>query len=173
MIEISKYDIYGTIDHEYKGKNVRLVGKVLEINEGDRTCKMQFENNLCEDGIPMESVSIDEGVFDKIKDSFGSGLSDIKNSVKNITKYAKNVFRKVGGLVRTVYHGKILPVLNNVMMGQYAAAGALNKDITLYLPQETKEIAKVNDVVVKDQYGINYDYQLKEQNEFLKTVIEK
>ena len=176
-MDVKNFGIYGYIDHKYKNHNVRLVGKVVKLNESDQTCRMCFKSkegkNIFEDGIPMESVMIEEGVFDNMKKRFGSGIDNLKSDISRISTWAKTLYKKVGGLVRTVVHGKVMPYTNSVMIGQYAALGELPPSVTVVLSDDVKAVASEQNVTVKDQRGIEKDdpEELKQMNDFLKEVI--
>lgn len=180
-MDVKNFGLYGFIDHKYKDHNIRLVGKIVSLNEGDETCRMCFmdaKNHPIyeEDGIPMEAVKIDEGVFDNMRKRFGTDVDVLKNNISRVSKWAHKIYKKVGGLVRTVIGGRVIPYTNSVMIGQFAALHEIPKNVTLVLSDDTKSVAREQNVIVKDQLGISDDTtkdDLKHMNAFLQKVIDK
>ena len=63
-----KLNIPAVLVHTVKGKQYKVNGLILSINESNDTCTMRFKGNLVENNIPMNKILINEGFLDKIKE---------------------------------------------------------------------------------------------------------
>lgn len=131
MIKLDREQYTGYIEQSVKGHNIRLHGKVLALYESDRTATFRADNGVTRSGIPMECIELDESVVDKVV-----------GGLKKAASFLQSNFRKIGGLVRSVWKGKVIPCINSVMIGQYAARDMIPAAVGFIPSDETSEIAR-------------------------------
>lgn len=160
ILDIKDALVEGYIDHEYKGKKLRLYGQILAINEGDNTARMKFENGYEDNGIPLEAIVLSEGAIDKIK----SGLVSLGSK-------AKEAFRVIGGFCKTMWNGIVMPVVNSVMIGQLAQKNLLPAAVGFYPSSDTEENAKSAGVSIASKDAEVDDYS-EDINGFWRKIVD-
>ena len=75
-------NIPAVLVHTMKGKQYKLNGMILSINESNDTCTMRFKGNIIENNIPMNKLFISEGFLDKIKEYGKKAVSYISKKIK-------------------------------------------------------------------------------------------
>ena len=161
IIELNeKQQLSGYIDYNYKGNNVRLAGLLLAINEGDHTAKMLFENGHIENGIPLEAIVLDEGVIDRLK----SGATKLGDRVSK-------AFQVVAGFCRTLFNGIVLPVVNSVMIGQFAQKKMLPAAVGFYPSEDTEAAASSAGVSISSQ-DVEPDETGEDINAFWRPIVD-
>lgn len=162
VIELNEDLLEGYIDYDNKLKKVkvRLYGKILAINEGDFTAKMEFENGHVENGIPLEAITLSEGAVDKIK----AGLSNMKLK-------AKKAFAVIGGFCKTLWNGIALPVINSVTIGQLAQKNLLPEAVGFFPSEDTEKAAKQAGVEISSK-EVEPDEDNSEINAFWRKIVD-
>jgi len=169
-LDIRELCLEGHIDHTFRGRKVRLHGVVQSLNEDDRTCSMKFDNGVLEHGIPMECVQINEMDFDKVRRKLGGAMDAVKSGLGKLG----SMFKQIGGYLRTLVNGEPAPVVNAVMIGQYAEEGSLPEDVT-YLPsEEAIQAAEENGISIGNHIGAFQETpeELEEINAFWRDVVD-
>ena len=138
--------INGYIDHDYKGHKVRLYGTVVDINEGDKTANMVFENGVSANGIPMEVIQIDE-----------ASLEGIKNAAHRAWGWLKGKFEVIGGMVKKIWNGIAIPFNRAVNIGQVAANGSLPSGVGFYPSPQAYAEAQDAGVKISEQNAPDRD----------------
>ena len=161
VLNIREAKVDGYIDYEYKGKNLRLYGQLLEINEGDNTARMKFDNGHEENGIPLEAIILTEGAIDKIK----SGFQALGNK-------AKQAFNVIGGFCKTMWHGLVMPVVNSVMIGQMAQKNLLPAAVGFYPSGDTQQIASQAGVEISSKDAEPDKEDGKDINDFWRKIVD-
>ena len=80
MVE-KNLNIPATLTRTINGKQYKMDGMILAINESTDTCTMRF-NNIIKDDVPIGSVLINEGIIDKIKEYSQKAVSYIRSKIK-------------------------------------------------------------------------------------------
>ena len=160
VIDLKNELLEGYIDYEYKGKNIRMYGQILSINEGDKTSKMKFENGHIENGIPLEAIVLSEGALDRIK-----------NGLSSIGLKAKRAFAVIGGFCKTLWNGIVLPVVNAVMIGQMAQKNLLPACVGFYPSADTEDQAKEAGVSISSKEA-EIDEDNSDINAFWHSIID-
>ena len=160
ILDIKDALVEGYIDHEYKGKKLRLYGQILEINEGDNTARMKFENGYEDNGIPLEAIVLSEGAIDKIK----KGLVSLGSR-------AKEAFRVIGGFCKTMWNGIVMPVINSVMIGQMAQKNLLPAAVGFYPSGDTEETARAAGVSISSK-DAELDDNYEDINAFWRKIVD-
>lgn len=76
-----KLNIPATMVRTVRGKQYKMDGMLLSINESEDTCTMRF-NGIVKNDIPLNSVLINEGFIDKLKEYGKKAVSYIRQKVK-------------------------------------------------------------------------------------------
>lgn len=161
--------MFGYIDHKYNGHKVRLHGQIIGLNEGDLTAKMIFDNGVVSDGIPMESIVLDEW-----------SLNGIKKAANRAWNYIKGKFSAIGGAIRKIVNGIPVPFNRASNIGANVAKGLVPKGVGVYLAKSAKAEGDECGIPVQDQEapdrngvdsnGVDEDL---EQRNFLRKVFSK
>lgn len=78
----NQLEIPAVLMHEVDGVQYRLNGTIVGINESKNTCSMQFEGYPVFNGIPMDSIYINEAFLDKVKEYGKKAWQGIKKLIK-------------------------------------------------------------------------------------------
>lgn len=163
--DVRNRKFFGYIDTKYNGKNVRLYGKVIGINESDCTASMIFADGkspVVRSGIPLEAIELDEGLLD-----------DLGKSAKRAAAWVKTKYKVVAGLARSLYNGTIMPVVNSLMIGQYAAKGRLPQFVGFHPSEDVISQAKAIGVQVGSQEAVYDTGRDEEINAFWRKIVDK
>lgn len=140
-------NIPATLIHEVNGKQYKVPGILLQINESNDTCSMKFKDGYKTSNIPMSKIMISEGFIDKIKE-YG----------KKITNY---VVEKIRGFVALIDEATGLIEswsINNIAnVAVQAAKGKLPNGIYFAPSESCKQLAGVG--------GMNIDQAFAEAEE--------
>ena len=93
MVE-KNLNIPATLTRTIKGKQYKMDGMILAINESTDTCTMRF-NNIIKDDVPIGSVLINEGIIDKIKEYSQKAVSYIRSKIKGFFVLIDEATKKI------------------------------------------------------------------------------
>ena len=93
MVE-KNLNIPATLTRTINGKQYKMDGMILAINESTDTCTMRF-NNIIKDDVPIGSVLINEGIIDKIKEYSQKAVSYIRSKIKGFFVIIDEATKKI------------------------------------------------------------------------------
>ena len=82
MQKNNKLNIPAVLMHEVNGVQYRVNGIITSINESNNTCSMKFRGYPVFNGIPMNSIYMNEAFLDKVKEYGKKAWQGIKKLVK-------------------------------------------------------------------------------------------
>ena len=82
MQKNNKLNIPAVLMHEVNGVQYRVNGIITAINESNNTCSMKFRGYPVFNGIPMNSIYMNEAFLDKVKEYGKKAWQGIKKLVK-------------------------------------------------------------------------------------------
>lgn len=91
----TRLNIPATLVHSVQGKQYKINGTLLSINESSDTCTMRFAKGHIEKDIPMSSILINEGFLDKVKEYGQKVASYIVKKVKGFIALVDETTKKV------------------------------------------------------------------------------
>ena len=158
-----KLNIPAVLVHTVKGKQYKVNGLILSINESNDTCTMRFKGNLVENNIPMNKILINEGFLDKIKE-YGK-------------KIANYIAQKVKGFIAIVDETaqKVLPwSLNNVGNIAIQASKGQLPDGVYFAPSDTlKQTAGCGGMSIDQAFSESMRKDKEQITRFWKRVIQR
>lgn len=85
MKKINKtLDIPAVLIHQIGDTKYEIKGIITDINESANTCSMKFEGYDVQEGIPMDSVYLNEAFLDKVKDYTRKAWDAVKMVIKRV-----------------------------------------------------------------------------------------
>ena len=92
MKKINKtLDIPAVLIHQIGDTKYEIKGIITDINESANTCSMKFEGYDVQEGIPMDSVYLNEAFLDKVKDYTRKAWDAVKMVIKRVKGDRKSV----------------------------------------------------------------------------------
>lgn len=91
-------NIPATLVREVRGRQYKMDGVLMSINESNDTCTMRFSGRGIKRNIPLDSVLINEGFIDKVKE-FGKKISNY------IVKKVKGFFVLIDEATKSIMPG--------------------------------------------------------------------
>lgn len=79
-----RLNIPAVLIHKVSGTKYEVSGMITSINESNNTCSMKFQGYDIQDGIPMDSVYLNEAFLDKIKDYGRKALDTVKSIIRRV-----------------------------------------------------------------------------------------
>lgn len=154
------------VKKNHHGKNVKINGSILSINESERTADMRILDKVYTD-IPFDNIRVNEAFIDDLKALGKKGVEKIKNIFTGLG----TVLKKVKGKLITLFGGKVLSI-NPILIAQNIGN---SKGGGVWLTPEDKQIAAENGINLPefdvDKIVTTDPSDLDAMSEFWKNVI--
>ena len=79
-----RLNIPAVLVHQVGDTKYEVEGMITSINESTNTCSMKFKGYSIQNGIPMDSVYLNEAFLDKIKDYGRKALDTVKSIIRKV-----------------------------------------------------------------------------------------
>lgn len=154
------------VKKNYHGKNVKINGSILSINESERTADMRILDKVYTD-IPFDNIRVNEAFIDDLKALGKKGVEKIKNIFTGLG----TILKKVKGKLVTLFGGKVLSI-NPILIAQNIGN---SKGGGVWLTPEDRQIAAENGINLPefdvDKIVTTDPSDLDAMSEFWKNVI--
>lgn len=154
------------VKKNHHGKNVKINGSILSINESERTADMRILDKVYTD-IPFENIRVNEAFIDDLKAFGKKGVEKIKNIFTGLG----TMLKKVKGKLVTLFGGKVLSI-NPILIAQNIGN---SKGGGVWLTPEDRQIAAENGINLPefdvDKIVTTDPSDLDAMSEFWKNVI--
>lgn len=154
------------VKKNHHGKNVKINGSILSINESERTADMRILDKVYTD-IPFDNIRVNEAFIDDLKALGKKGVEKIKNIFTGLG----TILKKVKGKLVTLFGGKVLSI-NPILIAQNIGN---SKGGAVWLTPEDRQIAAENGINLPefdvDKIITTDPSDLDAMSEFWKNVI--